>query len=123
MLLAIECFKCGFKAGDSAGSAVTVGSAREELSVLALFLHLQGATQDASVGSTAFLCAFSHGHHVTAEKFHLCCRGASLQLMYSAMLSVLLHVLHLQLELEVFLWQQQEKLQLSTPKLCLNPPY
>lgn len=44
MLLAVECFKCGFKAGDSAGSAVTVGSAREELSVFALFLHLQEAT-------------------------------------------------------------------------------
>lgn len=36
MLLAVECFKCGFKAGGSAGSAVTIGSAREELSVFAL---------------------------------------------------------------------------------------
>lgn len=44
MLLAVECFKCGFKAGDSAGSAVTIGSAREELSVFTPFLHLQGAT-------------------------------------------------------------------------------
>lgn len=40
MLLAVECFKCGFKAGDGAGSAVTIGSAREELSVFAPFLHL-----------------------------------------------------------------------------------
>lgn len=108
---------------ETAVSAVIPSSARE-VWVISLSLSTCKKPQDVSVVNAAFLCAFSHGYHVTAEKWHLCCMKTFLQLVCLGTPSLLYWILHLQLELPVgFLMAAARWAAAQHTGLCSVPQY